>query len=81
MRECELTLKIVVRRWEVDIFLIDENGEVTASNRTTFAKPASVEGIKHFMERATYRLADTFKDALYIWDDPDVEEEPPGGDL
>ena len=68
-------MKIIVRRWEVDMLLIDEHGEVTASNRTVFARPASVDGIRQFMEHTVYRFADAFKDALYIWEDVDDEEE------
>jgi len=67
-------MKIIVSKWEIDMVLIDENGEVTASNRTVLAKPASVEGVKQFMEHTVYRFADTFKDALYIWEDADESE-------
>ncbi len=74
MSQRELTMKIIVSRWEVELLLIDESGEITASNKTVFAKPASAEGIKQFMEQEIYRIADTLKAALYIWDDSDEEE-------
>lgn len=77
MSQYELTLKILVSRWEVDLLLIDECGEITASNKTVFAKPASVEGLKKFMEQEVYRIADTLKAALYIWNDT---EETASGD-
>jgi hypothetical protein len=74
MNEVELTMKITIRRWEVDFVLIDEYGEMVASNRTVFPKPASIEGIKSFMEGSIYRMADSFKSALYIWEDTDERE-------
>lgn len=74
MSRHELTMKILVSRWEVDLLLIDESGEITASNRTVFTKPASVEGIKQFMEQEVYRIADTLKAAVYIWDSADEKE-------
>ncbi len=74
MSQYELTLKIIVSRWEVDLLLIDEHGEIVESNKTVFSKPASFQGIKNFMAQEVYGIADTLKAALYIWDDTDEKE-------
>lgn len=71
MSQHELTMKIIVSRWEVDLLLIDESGEIIESNKTVFSKPASTDGIKRFMGQEVYRIADTLRAALYIWDDAD----------
>lgn len=70
-KEEEISMRIIISRGYVDMLLIDEDGEIVESNRTNLAKPASIEGIKNFFRHSIYRFADTFQDALYIWEGPD----------
>jgi hypothetical protein len=64
--EEELRLEIDIRRFEVDLRLLDANGETLASSKTVFAHPINVGGVRNFVKKEVYRLADMITEAVYI---------------